>query len=76
MPSEAETRASALLKADLQEDKLSCYEQMRHLSRASAQDLHNSGYRNMTQAEAVLMVLRTTMDKIEKKIRKFEKDFP
>lgn len=70
-----EDEAKIVLKAEIEKIKLSTWNLMREVSRADAGQRAAFGYR-CSSAEAVLKVFIDGVNRVEKTIRQFERDYP
>lgn len=64
------------LKEALTKEKLACYDYLRSMSRITREDLDNAGYKGLSKAETIKMILDAHVAKIELMVRKWEKENP
>lgn len=66
----------AVLKQKMQDEKLSTYDFLKYLERDTPEGLASSGYRNMTNAEAMRMAFKSSQRRLEKLEKDFLKKWP
>lgn len=64
------------LKIELRNGKLETFDYLRIITNLDRADLDNAGYKNKTNAEALKIILDKSIENMEKKIKKWEKDNP
>jgi len=76
MMSEQEAEDIVVLRAAIQKAKLGCYEYLKTLNRLDVTGLEHSGYRGITNSEAMRDQFNRTERTIEKLIRAHEAKYP
>ena len=74
--SEEEEKDLAVMKQKMQDEKLACYDYLKYLDRDNLEGLASSGYRNMTNAEAMRMAFKSSQRRLEKLEKDFLKKYP
>ena len=65
-----------ILKSSIQMEKLHCFSYLLFLSKATPESLVTSGYRNVSNAEAMAQAFKTYVARIEKLTKDHVKKYP